>query len=198
MSEIITPTAEQLASRVARYENLTPMSTATDLAWVPLGAMDVVYARKILPMILEDGKNPFGKTAPILGAGGLTMYLSVLPPGQGPCLHSHNNTFETFMVLEGEIEYQLGDPVAHRVTLGKYDVLSCPPRVYRGFTNVGSGTAVQLTVITGESEGKRDDVSMPHSIAVRVESEYGPKVIEAFRGIFKFDPPATAGSASSS
>lgn len=189
MTGITTPTGEELAGRIARYQQLKPMSTSTDLAWVPLGAMDIVYARQILPMILEDGKNPFGRTAPIIGAGGLTMYVSVLPPGQGPCLHSHNNTYETFMVLEGEIEYQIGDPVTHRVTLGKYDVLSCPPKVYRGFTNVGPGTAIQLTVITGESEGKRDDVSMPHSIATRVESEYGAKVMEAFRGIFRFDPP---------
>ena len=191
MSQIHIPTAEQLGARVARYADLRPMSVATDLAWVPQGAMDVVYARTILPMILEDQKNPFGKTAPVFGAGGLTMYISVLPPGQGPCLHSHNNTYETFMVLEGEIEYQIGDPVTHRVTLGKYDCLSCPPSIYRGFTNVGSGTAIQLTVITGEAEGNRDDVSMPHSIAEQVEQAYGAKVIEAFRGIFNFDPPRT-------
>jgi predicted amidohydrolase len=26
------------------------------------------------------------------------MFISVMPPGQGPCLHSHNGTYETFMV----------------------------------------------------------------------------------------------------
>jgi quercetin dioxygenase-like cupin family protein len=44
------------------------------------------------------------------------MFISVMPPGQGPCLHSHNSTYETFMVLEGTIEYFIGDPVEHRVT----------------------------------------------------------------------------------
>ena len=187
MTAIYTPTAEEIQSRIARYDKLEPMSTSKDLEWVPQDAMDVVYARKILPMILEDAKNPFGKTAPIFGAGGLTMYISVLPPGQGPCLHSHNNTFETFMVLEGEIEYYVGDPVAHTVRLGKYDVFSCPPAVHRGFTNVGTGTAIQLTVITGESNGNRDDVVMPSSIAERVKKDHGDKVYDAFTNLFRFE-----------
>ena len=105
MTSIRTLSTEEVQARVARYSSLQPMSIAKDLEWVPQEAMDVVYARTILPMILEDQKNPFGKTAPVFGAGGLTMYISVIPPGQGPCLHSHNNTYETFMVLEGEIEY---------------------------------------------------------------------------------------------
>ena len=187
MTTIHTPTAAEIDARVARYDKLEPMSTSKDLEWVPLEAMDVVYARKILPMILEDTKSPFGRTAPIKGAGGLTMYISVLPPGQGPCLHSHNNTFETFMVLEGEIEYYIGEPVEHTVRLGKYDVFSCPPAVHRGFTNVGSGTAIQLTVITGESEGNRDDVVMPSSIAERVRNEHGEKVYTAFTDLFRFE-----------
>lgn len=188
MTVIKTPTIEEVQARVARYADLQPMSTAADLAWVPQEAMDVVYARTILPMILEDQKNPFGKTAPVFGAGGLTMYISVIPPGQGPCAHSHNNTYETFMVLEGEIEYEIGDPVAHRVRLGKYDAFSCPPAVYRGFRNVGEGTAVQLTVITGEAEGTRDDVFMPASIAASIEQRFGDKVSAAFRGVFTFEP----------
>ena len=187
MSTIYTPTAEEIEARIARYDQLEAMSTSKDLDWVPQEAMDVVYARRILPMILEDTKSPFGRTAPIKRAGGLTMYISVLPPGQGPCLHSHNNTFETFMVLEGEIEYYIGDPVAHTVRLGKYDCFSCPPLVHRGFSNVGTGPAIQLTVITGENQGNRDDVVMPHSIAERVRKEHGDKVHEAFTGLFRFE-----------
>ncbi|MCC6632253.1 MAG: cupin domain-containing protein [Gammaproteobacteria bacterium] len=192
MTSIRTLSTEEVQARVARYSSLQPMSIAKDLEWVPQEAMDVVYARTILPMILEDQKNPFGKTAPVFGAGGLTMYISVIPPGQGPCLHSHNNTYETFMVLEGEIEYEIGDPVAHRVRLGKYDAFSCPPAVYRGFRNVGEGVAVQLTVITGESEGARDDVSMPASIAASIERDFGPKVTAAFRDVFTFAPAQEA------
>lgn len=187
-NEIYTPTWEELESRISRFDALKPMSTAGDLAWVGQEAMDVFYARKLMPVILDDTKNPFGDVAPIFGAAGTTMFISIMPPGQGPCLHSHNSTFETFMVLEGSIEYCVGDPIAHRLTLNKWDTFSCPPRVYRGFHNVGDTDAVQLTVITGVEEG-RDDVSMPDSIAVEARQNFGAKVVDAFRSIFSFDPP---------
>src|SRR5688572_2476707 len=190
-ADIVTPTREELDKRIGRFEQLQPMSTSKDLGWVPQAAMDIVYSRKIMPIMLEDTKNPFGNLAPIFGAAGTTMFISVMPPGQGPCLHSHNNTYETFFVLEGSIEYRIGDPVEHRVTLGKWDCLSCPPRIYRGFRNVGTTDAVLLTIITGAVEG-RDDVSMPHSIAEQVKTEHGDKVLEAFKKLFQFDPPAAA------
>ena len=190
-TKIYTPTKEEIEARVSRFSKLKPMSTANDLAWVGQEAMDVFYARKLMPVILDDTKNPFGNEAPIIGAGGSTMFVSIMPPGQGPCLHSHNGTFETFMVLDGTIEYHIGDPVAHVVTLNKWDVLSCPPNVYRGFHNVGKTDAVQLTVITGAGEG-RDDVSIPDSIAQKVEKEFGKKIVDAFRSIFSFDPPSSS------
>ena len=191
MAATATPTAEEIARRVARYDALQPMSTSRDLEGVPQAAQDIVFARRIMPVILEDTKNPFGNSAPIFGAAGTTMFISVMPPGQGPCLHNHSTTFETFMVLEGSIEYEIGEPVAHRVRLGKWDVFSCPPNVYRGFRNVGGAPAVQLTVITGLGAG-RDDVTMPDSVARSVEREHGPEVLAAFRGLFRFDPPAAA------
>ncbi len=187
-NEIYTPTWEELEGRISRFDALMPMSTAGDLAWVGQKAMDVFYARKLMPIILDDTKNPFGNAAPIFGAAGTTMFISIMPPGQGPCLHSHNNTFETFMVLEGSIEYYVGDPIEHRLTLNKWDTFSCPPRVYRGFHNAGDTDAVMLTVITGVEEG-RDDVSMPDSIAQEARQNFGAKVVDAFRAIFSFDPP---------
>jgi quercetin dioxygenase-like cupin family protein len=190
ITEIYTPTKKEIEARVSRFSKLKPMSTASDLAWVGQEAMDVFYARKLMPVILDKGKNPFGNEAPIIGAAGSTMFVSIMPPGQGPCLHSHNGTFETFMVLEGAIEYHIGEPVAHKITLNKWDVLSCPPNVYRGFYNVGETDAVQLTVITGTGES-RDDVSVPDSIAQEVETKFGKKIIDAFRTIFRFDPPIT-------
>ena len=85
-------TAEEIRSRVARFTDLKPMSTSSDLDWVPQEAMDVIFARDLRPIIIEQTKNPFGKTAAIYGAAGTTMNVSIMPPGQGPCLHAHDNT----------------------------------------------------------------------------------------------------------
>ena len=191
-NHIYTPSKEEIQSRIGRFEDLQQMSTAQDLEWVGQDALDVIFARKLMPVILEDANSPFGKLAPIIGNGGSTMFISIMPPGQGPCLHSHNSTYETFMVLDGTIEYYIGDPVEHTVTLNKWDTLSCPPRIYRGFKNVGDGDAVQLTVVTGMSEGS-DDVSVPDSVARDVEKRFGADVANAFRGVAAFDPPTAAG-----
>jgi len=189
MRKIVTPTREELEARVSRFGQLQEMSTRTqDLTQVPQGAIDVVFARKILPVILDNTKNPFGSSAPIIGAARSSMFISIMPPGQGACLHSHNDTFETFMVLQGQIEYRIGDPVAHTLTLDQWDAFSCPPGVYRGFHNCGTGDAVQLTVITGLADG-RDDASAPDSVKQQLRGEYGDAVVNAFAKLFAFDPP---------
>ena len=190
MPKIHTPTRQELDSRVSRFGQLREMTTrTTELAGISQEAVDIIFARKIMPVILDDTKNPFGSYSPIVGAARTTMFISIMPPGQGPCLHSHNDTYETFMVLDGRIEYRIGDPVEHSITLDKWDVFSCPPNVYRGFRNVGTTDAVQLTVITGISEG-RDDVSMPDTVAREVRDGHGLAVLEAFKKVFHFDPPA--------
>ena len=190
--KIHTPTQEALAQRVARFGKLAEMTTRTsDLATVPQAAIDLIFARKIMPVILDNTKNPFGSSAPIIGAAHTTMFISVMPPGQGACLHSHNDTYETFMVLDGQIEYHVGDPAAHTVTLNKWDAFSCPPGVYRGFRNCGTTDAVQLTVITGLADG-RDDASVPDSVKRQLRGEFGEEVVQAFAKLFSFDPPVAA------
>jgi hypothetical protein len=82
-NHIYTPSSEELDSRIARFENLRQMSTFKDLEWIGQEAMDVMFARKLMPVMLDDTKNPFGNIAPIIGAAGTTMFVSIMPPGQG-------------------------------------------------------------------------------------------------------------------
>ena len=179
------PTAEELGERTARFDALAPMSTAADLAHIPQAAMDIIFARKLMPVILEKAKNPFGDTAAIHGAGGATMFISVCPPGQGPCLHSHDLTYETFMVLEGAFEFQVGDEAQETLVLNKWDVFSCPPGVYRGFTNVSDEDSVLLTFVTGEVNA-RDDVAVPAKITKQIRDDYGEDVLDSFKAIATF------------
>ena len=75
--------------------------------------------------------------------------------------------------------------------MNKWDTLSCPPLVYRSFTNVGDTDAVQLTVITGLEAGP-DNVSVPDSVAQDVKKRFGDKVFQAFADFLPFDPPQKA------
>ena len=179
-------TAEEIQSRVARFGDLKPMSTAKDLDWVPQDAMDVIFARDLRPIIMEKTKNPFGETAAIYGAAGTTMNVSIMPPGQGPCLHAHDNTYETFVVLDGEIEFSVGPEGEETVTLGKWDTFSCPPGVYRGFRTSGETSATLLTVITGAVDA-RDDVCVPPSVGRDISERFGDEVLDAFKKLATFN-----------
>ena len=53
-NEIYTPTKEEIEARVSRFSELKPMSVADELDWVGQDAMDLFYARKLMPVILDD------------------------------------------------------------------------------------------------------------------------------------------------
>ncbi|MGR8949671.1 MAG: cupin domain-containing protein [Gammaproteobacteria bacterium] len=185
-------TREEIAERTARFADLEKMNVPIDRDIASQDAMDVIFARSILPIIMEKTKNPFGDTGAIYGANGMTMNISVLPPGQGPCLHAHNATFETFLVLDGEITFHVGEPdKEEHVTLSKWDVFSCPPEAYRGFNNASTeNEAVLLTVINGDVNA-RDDVNVPPQITEHLRSTYGESVLEEFKKVVKLPESET-------
>ncbi len=57
------------------------------------------------------------------------------PPGNGPAFHTHDYV-ESFLVLEGEWRFYWGNEpgqVEGEAILGKWDFISIPPGLYRGF-----------------------------------------------------------------
>src|SRR5262249_44360040 len=128
-------------------------------------------------------------TAPIYGAAGTTMNISICPPGQGPCLHSHNSTYETFIVLEGVFEFSVGEEGQEKIVLNKWDVFSCPPGVYRVFRNISENESVLLTMITGAVDA-RDDVAVPPMVTEQVRINFGEEVLAAFQKIARFNERA--------
>jgi quercetin dioxygenase-like cupin family protein len=177
----VTLSRQELEERIARFDKLQPMSTMQDIATVPQEARDIVFARKLMPVVLERTASPFGNVAPIYGAAGLSLWISVCPPGQGPALHAHHNTYETFVVLDGSFEFSLNDTGNETVVLNKWDTLSCPPGLCRGFRNVSDKVSVILTVITGGVHD-RNDVSLPPSVAEQL-NKIGPGVLAEFEKI---------------
>lgn len=153
--------ARLMEDRVARYSTLVPLPVQRD-ASIPLPALDLIYARKLLPVIgLADGADtPISAAAPIKGAAGVTMTYAACPPGQGPGLHTHKATYETFVVMQGEFEITWGDTGEHSTVLKPMDVVSIPPGVSRAFRNVGESEAVLLVVISG-GENNMADIHLP-------------------------------------
>ena len=174
-------TKEEVKQRTARIDKLQAMSTLKDNPLVPEAARDIFLARKIMPIVLEQTQNAFGSVAAIYGAAGLTMNISVCPPGQGPGLHAHHKTFETFFVLEGKFEFSVNDDGAEKVILNKWDTLSVPPGVCRGFRNIDSKDSTLMTVITGGVHD-RNDISLPPSIGAAIDA-HGPGVLDEVKKI---------------
>jgi len=140
--------AAEMQKRIARYEDLNALPIQR--SDIPLAARDVVYARKLLSVIgLEDVTTPINAEAPIRGAAGMTMTLAVCPPGQGPGLHAHRQTYETFTVLKGRFEVSWNDDGSERALLELYDTISFPPGVCRAFRNIGDEEGILQVIITG-------------------------------------------------
>ncbi|MBL8380813.1 MAG: cupin domain-containing protein [Burkholderiales bacterium] len=157
-----SPAQDQLMhGRVARYADLVPLPVQRD-ASIPLPALDLIYARKLLPVIglVGGGDTPISSSAPVQGAAGITMTYAACPPGQGPGLHTHKATYETFIVMQGEFEITWGDAGEYRTVLKEKDVVSIPPGISRAFRNVGSTEAVLLVVISG-GENNMADIHLP-------------------------------------
>jgi quercetin dioxygenase-like cupin family protein len=68
-----------------------------------------------------------------------------VPPGGGPPPHIHRNEDETFYIVEGEIEFLLGDEI---VTGGVGDFVNMPRGVVHRFHNAGTTPARMILTFT--------------------------------------------------
>ena len=175
-----------MAQRVARYRELKPLPVQQN-ANIPQAARDVIYARKLLSVVgLGQASNtPISANAPINGAGGITVTYAVCPPGQGPSLHSHQATFETFTVMQGRFEITWNDNGENRLELDPFDAISVPPGVCRAFRNIGATEGVLQVIISG---GVHDlhDIDFAEASAKKLEA-VGPGVLDEFKKVgFRF------------
>jgi quercetin dioxygenase-like cupin family protein len=82
-----------------------------------------------------------------------------VPPGGGPPPHVHTREDETFYVLEGEIEFLLGDEI---VAAGPGDFVNVPRGTVHRFLNAGDETArMILTFTPAGMEGFFEDTLEP-------------------------------------
>lgn len=70
---------------------------------------------------------------------------ALVPPNGGPPPHIHRREDETFYILEGEIEFRLGDDI---VTAGVSDFVNVPRDTVHGFRNAGTEMARMIVTFT--------------------------------------------------
>lgn len=179
-----------MALHVARFGDLeVPGHLATDQ--VPLEAMDVLFARRLMPVVSPEGMaGPLAGAAPIR-VGDFTMMIAECPPGQGPCLHAHHRTTETFTCLEGRFRVFHGPDGEEETILEPLDTILFPPGAWRGFQNVGTDDARLQVVITGGIHDM-DDITYAPEAAERLAA-LGPEVLAYFEAMgLRAGDPASA------
>jgi len=95
------------------------------------------------------GAGGSGKQDPkAIPAGGFTLSVMFIPPGQGGNAHTHEIE-EVFFVLEGVMTVFIQDDQGNKVSkrLGKWDCISCPAGVLHGFVNESVEPAYMMAMI---------------------------------------------------
>lgn len=87
-------------------------------------------------------------------AGGFTLSVMFLPPGQGGSAHTHE-VEEVFFVLKGVITFFMEDEAGNRVSkrMGPWECILCPAGVPHGFMNEGVEGAYLQTMIDSGRPG---------------------------------------------
>jgi len=132
------PTEQEMEARVARFAALRPTDDYVD-AGIP-GCERSTYRVLGLP-----------PRAP-LAAEGFHMNLVCCEPGKSAPLHNHL-TQEVFVALSGRWQVFWGPMGERSVLLERWDTISIPPGVSRGFRNVGSEAAWLMGMASGADPG---------------------------------------------
>lgn len=132
------PTVDEMLGRVARFEQLRPTDDYVDAA---IPGCERTTWRVI-------GNPP---DAP-LPAEAFHLNLVRCAPGQSAPLHNHL-TQEVFFVLSGQWDVFWGPEGARSVRLGRWDTITIPPGVSRGFRNAGTEEAFLLGMAAGQDPG---------------------------------------------
>ncbi len=151
MAQTVTNSAasrELEASRVVRYDDLQPCTTAFIDTRTPGSARKENFTI-IGPGVAENPDQFVHIDIP----HGFNIGAARQPPGCINSQHSHE-TAEVFIVHSGEWAFLLGpNREDGEIVLAPGDTISIPTNVFRGFRNVGKETGFLFAVLGGDDPG---------------------------------------------
>lgn len=177
----MTPTPEEMEKRVCRFDKLVPVKKQYEAKGIPAAAYEAVAADQTFVMMAPQGHlSATGEAPPIIGGDGgdvVTYNIVTCPPGNGPLLHAHQFTHETFMALDGRFRIEWGDKGEHSLVLEKFDMVAVPPRVVRRFVNISDHDAHLFVPIQGPSHAFRDVENRPDDRDM-IEKRFGALIVQ--------------------
>ena len=186
-----TPTQDEMKTRTARFlELVSTKNRIAEQKGIPAEVMEMITA-KTTRNVMSPGPLP-GQLSPkpaVEGgdAGVFRLGIATCPPGQGPGLHVHYHTHETFMALTGRWRIEWGDHGEESTVLEHLDLVAVPPGVTRRFVNLADEDAHLLVIIQGRQD-QFDDVDRVPETERKIAEMHGPEMVAKLRaGGWKFD-----------
>ena len=178
-------TQQEMSTRIARFKDLKPQSSSYDAeVGIPAEVYETMTARTLyLLMSPENQGGPMAQAPAVVTQDKMSVIIAECPPGDGPLLHAHQFTRETFMCLDGRFKIQWGDEGENQIELDKYDMIAVPPGVVRRFENISDETGRLLVWINGDSEEEFNDIGNPQVEADRLADQFGDDMLDKLRGI---------------
>ena len=141
--------ADALASRLVRYDDLAPCTTAFLDTRTP-GSDRKENFTIIGPGVAENPDQHVHIETP----HGFNVGAARQPPGCVNSQHSHE-TAEVFIVHAGRWAFHVGERGDDaEALLSPGDTISIPAQVFRGFTNVGAEVGFMFAVLGGDDPGR--------------------------------------------
>lgn len=193
------PTPEEMSKRIVRHNTISPKKARFETnSGIPAKAMEAIAANSIYLYMAPEGTGGSNQNPGIEGLPGLTVNVCRCPPGDGPALHSHARTVETFMTLKGSFDIMWGDDGQHCIELNEFDMISLPPGVMRAFRNTGKDEALLLVLIQGDNRDVASDIQYAPEVGEKIANEFGQDVRERIESMgWRFDAELGSRAASS-
>jgi uncharacterized RmlC-like cupin family protein len=175
-----------MKSRIARFKEVVPTKAHHAIQkGIPVEVLEMITA-KTTRNIMSPGPLP-GQLSPkptVEGgdAGVFRLGIVTCPPGNGPGLHVHYKTHETFLALTGRWEIQWGDKGEETIVLEPFDLIAVPPKVTRRFVNASGEDAHLLVIIQGKAEDF-DDVDRVPETAAAIARKFGPEMVRTLESL---------------
>ncbi len=173
---------EEMQRYIARYDELTPNKART-AGNIPPEAREMMTARETKTVIAYEGAKdtPWGD-GPIPGPKSFAVVIAECEPGNGPGLHVHQNTTETFTCIKGRFRIEWGDDGQHATELDLFDTISVPPGVMRRFHNISDESGLLYVILQGGERNLRDVEYAPKMVD-ELENRFGPEIVRELEGL---------------
>jgi len=179
-------TPDQMENRIARFARLKPQKGEYEKRGIPIAAFEMLAAKTIYMLMSPPGDKGMNAASPVTGEPGLSVAIVKCPPGNGPMLHAHMHTHETFMALTGRWEVLWGDNAENNTMLEPYDLIAVPPGTGRQFINRAEEDALLLVLVQGKEA--LNDIYYAPAVGEKIVERFGPDTRAAFERIgFSFE-----------